>query len=281
VSQTARVAQLERFRLKPEVFSDMARRVRASGRLFMASVFDCTTLAQMAPELDAVKIASGDIDFDPLLQVAARCGKPIVMSTGMATLDEMVRALDIIRVELPRDVSVRDRVAVLHCVSLYPTALEQANLAAIPALAAKLNATIGYSDHTLGIDAAIVALALGARVIEKHFTLNKNQSSFRDHALSAEPAELAALARVMRGYRAMLGTGDREQMQADVTNRVPIRRSIVAARDLAEGEILQASDLDYVRPGDGLSPSEAAGLVGRRLRVSLAKHQPIRRENLQ
>lgn len=276
ISQAERIAQLNRFRLDREVFLEMARRVRARGRLFLASVFDCATLADMAGELDAIKIASGDLDFDAMLELAAGSGKPIVLSTGMSTMDEIVRSVGVISAALPKDVAVADRLAVLHCVSLYPTPPESANLAAIPQMAAKLRMPVGYSDHTLGIEAALVALSLGARVIEKHFTLNKTYSSFRDHALSADPAEFARLAQFMHAYDAILGDGGRNQVGADFASRSTARRSIVAARALPAGTVLQAADLDYVRPAEGLPPWQSRLLIGRRLNASLAMHQLVK-----
>jgi N,N'-diacetyllegionaminate synthase len=280
VAQAERIAQLTRFRLGHEVFLKMAERVRARGGLFLASVFDCQTLAAVQGDLDAIKIASGDLDFDPLLEVAAASGRPIILSTGMSTLAEIVRAVDVIGARIGASAPLAERLAVLHCVSRYPTALEQANLRAIPRLAAALPLTIGYSDHTLGIEAAVAALALGARIIEKHFTLDKNRSSFRDHALSAEPAEFARLAAIMRTSDAMLGTGVRDSSMPDAETRAVARRSIVAARNLPQGTTLSAADLDYVRPAGGLSPAETASLLGRRLRRALAQHEVIRRADL-
>lgn len=281
VSQSERIAQLTRFRLDRDVFLEMARRVRGHGRLFLASVFDCATLADMQGELDAIKIASGDLDFDPMLELAAGSGKPIVLSTGMSTMDEIVRAIEVIFAALPAGVAVADRLAVLHCVSLYPTPLEEANLAAIPKMAAKLRITVGYSDHTLGTDAAIIALSLGARVIEKHFTLDKTRLNFRDHALSADPPEFSKLARIVHTFDRMLGSGERDAVQADVATRSVARRSIVAARDLPAGTVLQPADLDYVRPAGGLPPSEARRLIGRRLRTPLATHQLLESGNVE
>jgi N-acetylneuraminate synthase/N,N'-diacetyllegionaminate synthase len=193
----------------------------------------------------------------------------------MSTMDEIVRSVGVISAALPKGVAVADRLAVLHCVSLYPTPPESANLAAIPQMTAKLRMPVGYSDHTLGIEAALVALALGARVIEKHFTLNKSYSSFRDHALSADPAEFAKLAGFVHAFDSMLGSGQREQVGADAANRIAARRSIVAARALPAGAVLQSSDLDCVRPADGLPPSQARQLIGRRLRTALAMHQLV------
>jgi N-acetylneuraminate synthase/N,N'-diacetyllegionaminate synthase len=281
ISQTERIAQLTRFRLEPEVFREMARRVRKRGRLFMASVFDCTALSLMHQELDAIKIASGDLDFDPLLEIAAESGRPIILSTGMSTMEEIVRAVGVIGARSGASAALADRLAVLHCVSLYPTPVEQANLAAIPQIAARLGITVGYSDHTLGTDAALVALALGARIIEKHFTLDKKRSSFRDHALSAEPQELARLAAAMRTFDAMLGTGGRDEVTADAATRAVARRSVVAARELARGTTLQAEDLDYVRPAGGVPPSQTNTLLGRRLRRAVAQHELIKQTDVE
>ncbi len=274
-SQSERIAQLTRFRLGPDVFREIARRVRRRGRLFFASVFDCHTLAEMGDELDAVKIASGDLNFDPLLRTAAAVARPVVLSTGLARMDEIVRAVRVIADALPPSRALAQHLAVLHCVSLYPTSLEQANLRAIPTIAARLGLTVGYSDHTLGTEAALVAVALGARIIEKHFTLDKARSSFRDHALSAEPEELARLARAIHALDAMLGSGARDEAVEDAAARTAARRSIVAARPLDRGATLEAEDLDYVRPAGGLPPPDAALLLGRRLRRPVARHELI------
>lgn len=279
-SEEQRIAQLTRYRLPRDVFLRMAERVRAKGGLFMASVFDCDSLTQWASELDAIKIASGDLDFDPLLQVAARSGKPIVLSTGMSNLEEIARAAAIVAKELPKGVALTDRLAVLHCVSLYPTPLEQTNLAAMTTLRDRLGVTIGYSDHTLGIVSALVALGLGARIIEKHFSLDKNYSAFRDHALSAEPAEFAELAKAFKAYAPMLGTGLRDGELPDAATRAAARRGIVTSRDIAAGEMLTADDLDYVRPAKGFPPSAAREVIGRRVHAALKAHHVITPEDL-
>lgn len=275
-----RVAQLTRYRLPREVFLEIARRVRARGGLFMASVFDCESLAAWAPDLDGIKIASGDLDFDPLLKVAAGAGKPIVLSTGMSTLEEIARAARVIETGLPAGIALADRLAILHCVSLYPTPLEQANLDAMERLREKLGLTVGYSDHTLGIASALVALGLGARIVEKHFTLDKNYSSFRDHALSAVPSEFAVLAQAFRAYAAMLGSGLRDGDLPDAATRAAARRGIVTMRAIAAGETLTPKDLDFVRPAKGFAPSAIDKVVGRRARTALKEHHVITEEDL-
>jgi N,N'-diacetyllegionaminate synthase len=279
-SEQQRIAQLSRFRLEREVFLEMARRVRARGALFMASAFDCDTLQDWIGDLDAIKIASGDLDFDPMLQIAAKSGKPVVLSTGMSTLPEIERAVGVFSTALPAGIAAEDRLAVLHCVSLYPTPLALANLSAIAELRHRLGVTIGYSDHTLGVTAAIMALGLGARVIEKHFTLDKAYSEFRDHALSSEPAEFAVLAEAVRSYGSILGRGFIGGELADAATRAVARRGIVAAREIAAGATITVADLDYVRPAIGFPPSAAEQVVGRRARHPLAVHQVIREGDL-
>jgi sialic acid synthase SpsE len=135
--------------------------------------------------------------------------------------------------------------------------------------------TTGYSDHTLGIEVALIALGLGARMIEKHFTLDKSRTSFRDHALSADPADIRRLAAAVRAYGEILGDGRKDEQIADRSMAAAVRRSIVAARDLPSGTVLGAGDLDYVRPGAGIAPSDAALVQGKTLIRALQRHAVI------
>lgn len=280
-SQTARIEMLERFRLPLDVFEEMSRRCRAAGGLFLASVFDIDTLAKIDGCLDGIKIASGDLNFHLLLARAAQLGKPIVLSTGMATLDEIRCAVAVIEKNLPPERNLKDSLALLHCVSLYPTPLEQANIAAMATLRNEFGLTVGYSDHTLGIEAAIIALGFGAEIIEKHFTLDKAYSSFRDHALSADVTELSRLSEVIQKFPAIVGSGDRETVAADMETAKAARRSIVAAHDLPAGKVLEPEDVDCVRPAGGLPPPLLGQLAGRRLRVPLACHDLLLEEHLE
>ncbi|MEA3192946.1 MAG: N,N-diacetyllegionaminate synthase [Betaproteobacteria bacterium] len=280
VEQTERVKQLSRFKLPVSVYQDIARRVHERRGIFMASAFDVDTLAAILPTLDAVKIASGDLDFDPLLALAAKSGKPVVLSTGMATLPEIEHAVATFRAALPVGARLEERLALLHCVSLYPTQPEQANLEGIATLRNKFGLVIGYSDHVLGIDVALMSLGAGARIIEKHFTLDKNTSAFRDHALAADPGEMSRLAALVRGAKRIIGGGAKDDSIADRASARAVRRSVVAARALGEGTVLAAADFDYVRPGEGLPPTRAAELIGRKLRRSLRRHELIRPEDV-
>lgn len=274
-SEEQRIAQLTKYRLPREVFLEMGKRLRAKGCLFMASVFDCESLAAWAPELDAIKIASGDLSFDPLLEVAAKSGKQIILSTGMSSLVEIEHAVNVISRKFPKNADLADNLALLHCVSLYPTPLDQANLRGIQTLMSSFGLPVGYSDHTLGIGAALVAVGLGAKVIEKHFTLDKKFSSFRDHALSAEPAEFAQLAEACRAFENMLGDGRRDNELADAATRAAARRGIVTRRAFAAGEVITAADIDFVRPEKGFAPTDIEKVVGKRARTALSVHHVI------
>jgi sialic acid synthase SpsE len=226
----------------------------------------------------AFKIASGDNDFFPLLSAVARTGKPVLLSTGMLDLAGVARAQAHLEAEWIRS-GVAGELTLLHCVVAYPTPDEQANLGAILDLA-RLGATVGYSDHTLGIDAAVLSVALGARVVEKHFTLDRNASDFRDHKLSADPADFREMVRRIRLAEAMLGLGVKRPMPVEEANMTTARRAIVAACDLEAGAVIAEADLSWVRPRSGLEPGREADLLGRRLTVPVMAGTPVLPEHL-
>lgn len=273
--QVERIEQLSKFRLGMPTLLKMADLARARGIGFLASAFDEDSLLEISRLVDGVKIASGDLDFDQLLIVAAKTGKPVILSTGMGTLDEVRHAVSTVVSHLPEGRSPYDTLALLHCVSLYPVPLPAANLAAIATLHNTFNLTVGYSDHTLGIEAAIVSLAFGARIIEKHFTLDNTKSSFRDHQLSANPEDLRRLSEVLHKYEEIVGDGGKTTSAAELAAAQMARRSIVAARDLEAGTILALEDLAYVRPRNGLPPSASDSLIGRKLRSPLRQHEVL------
>lgn len=279
ISQQNRIVQLTKFRLPWPVIEEMSGLAHRKGMLFIASAFDVGSLERVAPLVDAIKIASGDLDFGLLLRSAARLGKPLILSTGMSNLDEIRRSVDIISTGLPANLNLVDMLVLLHCVSLYPTPFSKANLRVIQTLQRQFGLTVGYSDHTLGIEAAVLSLMLGARMIEKHFTLDKGRTSFRDHALSADAGELQRLVEVARGLEDMLGVGEKVISSEEQAVAAAARRSIVASRDLPANALLSADDLDYVRPRDGLAPELADRIVGRRLLSALKRHDVISESN--
>jgi N,N'-diacetyllegionaminate synthase len=262
-SDSERYARLEQFRLTFDEFAQLAQLAHARGVLFISTALDLESARFLAGHADCVKVASGDNDFMPLLATAARLPKPLIVSSGLAGLELLDRTVAF--VEAAR--GSRDGLALLHCVSSYPAPDEDANLRAIDLLAERYPGwTIGYSDHTLGLDAAAYAVAAGARIIEKHFTLDKQQSDFRDHQLSADPDDFREL--IARVRRADQLAGRREKLPApsEERNATAVRRSIAAAGDFPAGHRLREGDLTWLRPGDGMRPGEEDALLGKALR---------------
>ena len=266
--QTDRLAQLRRICLSYGDFERLAKVATVEGVLFLSTPFDLDSLAMLAPLVAAIKIASGDNNCYPLIEAAARTDLPLVVSSGAATMAELTTLRDRIgRVRAGR-ASAPD-LAILHCVMAYPTPPSSANLGAIEWIRA-LGVTAGYSDHTIGIDAAPVAVALGARLIEKHFTIDKNQSDFRDHQLSADPDDLRQMIERIRLVEQLIGDGEKRVLQVEAANRDTVRRSLAAARDMAAGEVIDADGVTWLRPGTGLPPDQESILIGRRLMRPIA-----------
>lgn len=266
--QAARLAQLRRYALTPEDHARLAEAARRAGVLFLSTPFALEAVPWLDPLVPAFKIASGDNDFVALLEAVAGAGKPILLSTGMADLAAVETAKAVI--ESVWALAGRDPgLVLLHCVSAYPTPLAEANLAAIRSLAA-LGRPVGYSDHTLGVTAALMAVALGARVIEKHFTLSKTQSDFRDHRLSADPADLRELVERVREADALLGDGVKRLMPCERDTAQAARRSLAARRDRAAGHVLGLDDIAWLRPAGGLAPGHEIKLLGRTLRRAIS-----------
>lgn len=270
-TQTARIEQLGRYAFSRDQFAELAGIASAAGAMFLSTPFTPDVVPWLDPLVPAFKIASGDNNFTPLLAAVAATGKPILLSTGMSDLAAIKQACTTIG----NDASAGE-IALLHCVSAYPTPPEQANLRAIATLARETGKVVGYSDHTLGVDAAVLSVALGARIIEKHFTLSKTQSDFRDHALSADPAEMEKLVRRVRLAQTLLGTGEKILQEGEMPTAAAARRSIVARAALPAGHLLAAADLDWLRPGGGLAPGQESLILGRCLTQAVARGEMIK-----
>jgi sialic acid synthase SpsE len=268
-SDEARYQRLKRFELAPSQFESLAQLARSLGVLFMSTPFDVRSADVLEPLVDAYKIASGDNTFYPLLDRVAATRKPVIVSTGLSDLDVIDRAVARVHAAWDR-VNHRGELAILHCVTAYPTPPAEANLAAIDVLASRYGCTVGYSDHTIGIDATIVAVARGARIVEKHFTLDKNYSAFRDHQLSADPDDFRTLVTRVRATTTALGSPEKRVQSCEAAVVTALRRSIVAAAPLDAGHVLQWSDLTWIRPGGGLPPGDEHVLVGKPLLRTVA-----------
>ena len=215
------------------------------------------------------KIASTDTTNTPFLKFVAEKGKPVILSSGMSTLGEIELA-----VETFRTAGQLDNLVLLHCTSEYPTRLEEANLRAIITLQQAFNCPVGFSDHTQGIGASPWAVAMGACVIEKHFTLDHNMVG-PDHRASLEPEELVALVRQIRQVEAALGDGVKRLMPSEQANKSKMQKSLVAKRQLEAGDTITHLDITTKRPGDGLPPAYFDKIIGRKTLKAIRKDEQI------
>lgn len=265
----SRFARLKSFELTEADFGDLRARARQHDLLFLSTPFDLHSARFLDGLVPAFKIASGDNTFYPLLELLAKTGKPLILSSGLAELEQIQYAKSLIEC-VWRELGIEQELAVLHCVSSYPVPPAQANLAAIARLKARLDCTIGYSDHTLGVEACVCAVAAGARIVEKHFTLDKHHSDFRDHQLSADPDELAEIVLRIRRVTELLGDGEKVVQECERSAVQALRRSIAAARDLSAGAVVCWEDLTWLRPAGGLQPGKEHLVLGKTL------HKPVR-----
>lgn len=262
------------YQLTPEQHLEARDYCRERGIAFASSCFspeEVDLLAGMG--VPFLKIASMDITHPLLLRYAARTKLPIVLSTGMATLGEIETAVDIMRAEGNNDI------VLLHCVSIYPPDYQTINLRNISSLKAAFDVPVGFSDHTIGTTIPLAAVALGACIIEKHFTLDKDMEGW-DHAISANPTELSIIVGEGRNVFESLGTAQRSVSAAEFAKRTKFRRSLVAKRDLKKGHVLSQADLDAKRPGSGIGADQVYSVVGRTLARDLVDDQVIRWSDL-
>jgi N-acetylneuraminate synthase/N,N'-diacetyllegionaminate synthase len=278
ISQKDRIEQLKRFQLTYDEFERLNKVAKHENILFLSTPFDIESVHFLNSIVPAFKIASGDNNFFPLIEVIAQTGKPIIMSAGLIDLLEVRKTIDFI-LNIWNENAIDQDIAILHCVTSYPTALEEANLSAIKELQS-LNVTIGYSDHTIGTEAAVLSVALGARIVEKHFTIDKNYSDFRDHQLSADPNEFSQLVERVEIASKLLGQSRKTVQESEKLVMEKIRRSIVARKDLDENTVLTLDDISWVRPGGGLAPGNEEMVLGKRLKVKVAAGELITLDNL-
>lgn len=242
---------------------------------FFATAFDMKS-AEFLQKLDvpAFKIASGDLKTTPLLKYVASFGKPMFVSTGAGSMDDVRRARDAI-------MPINDQLCILQCTAGYPPAWDELNLGVIQTFRAEFpDNVIGFSSHDSGIAMASAAYAIGARVIEKHFTLNRALKG-TDHSFSLEPAGLTKMVRDLRRLKVAMGDGEKIQYESEVGPAQKMGKSLVAARDLADGTILSIDDISMRSPGGGLPPYELDKIVGMRLKRPIRDEEQIELEMLE
>ena len=271
-SQLAMLRKLELSEAGHRVLFDRCRR---EGIAFLSTPYSFEDAELLhAMDVPAFKIASGQLVELPFLASIARFNRPIILSTGLGSLAEVQAAVATVRS------NGNPPLVLLQCTTNYPSQISDTNLRAMATMAGATDALTGYSDHTEGITACLAAAALGACVLEKHFTLDRNLPG-PDHRCSSEPSELADLVRGVRDVEAALGSGVKQPAAAELPNLVGVRRSIAAARDIETGHTLCDRDLQFLRPADGLPPSEWNQVVGRRTRVAVAKGTLVNWQHLE
>lgn len=256
-SDESQLEMLRKLELSPKDHREIQAYCAKRGILFLSTPFDEES-ADLLEELHvpAFKIPSGEITNLPFLAHVARKNKPMVVSTGMSTLEEVAAAVAAIRL------AGNDEFVLLHCVSAYPAEAADANLSAMQTMAKAFGVPIGYSDHTLGTEVALAAVALGAHILEKHFTLDRSLPG-PDHCASLEPDELNELVRGVRTVEAALGHGRKEPMPAEADVAAVSRKSIVAAHDIPAGTHVTRDLLIMKNPGTGWPPSMLGQVLGR------------------
>jgi N,N'-diacetyllegionaminate synthase len=239
---------------------------------FMSTPFD-ESAADFLIELGMrrIKVPSGEITNHPFLRFLARKNKPLILSTGMATLDEIVQAVGVVqhtRAQLGLTEPLASMLTVLHCTSNYPAQAHDVHLRAMHTIGQKLQLPVGYSDHTLGVAVATAAVALGARVIEKHFTLDKTLPG-PDHPASLSVQELAQMVAQIRCVEQALGQPEKNPTASELPVRALVRRSVTTRRALTAGSTVSADDVCLLRPGTGIEPAALEAIYGRKLKTSL------------
>lgn len=250
---TSQAEMLRALRLPDGTWQELADHAAQRGLLFLSTAFDEASLEELlAVGVPALKVPSGELDHLNLIASLARRGLPLILSTGLATLEEVEAAVEA--------AAPAPGIALLHCVTAYPTPVAASNLRAIATLAERFAVPVGWSDHTEGAVTAVAAVALGASILEKHLTTDRTLPG-PDHAASADPNVFAAYVAAIRDAEASLGDGVKRPAEMELENRAHARRSYHAIRDLAPGETLTADDVRLLRPATGLPP--AARVVGR------------------
>lgn len=272
--EESQLEMLRRLELDEATHRELKELAEARGLVFLSTPFDVASAELLdSLDVDAFKVSSTDLTNLLLLEDLGRRGRPVVLSTGLGDLVEVERAVETLRT------AGAGGIALLHCVSEYPAAAEDANLLAMATLADRFGLPVGFSDHTEGPDVALAAVALGAAVLEKHITLDRSLPG-PDHRTALEPDELCELLRSVRRVESALGTGLKERTAAEERNVGAIRRSLAASVPLAAGTVVTREALTALRPGTGISPAAIGDVVGRRVRRDIAARELLDPDDL-
>lgn len=258
-AEESQLEMVKKLELSQEAFRELFNYCGKKDIIFMSTPFDEESVDFLNRlGVSIFKIPSGEVTNLPYLRKIGSLRKKIIMSTGMADLKEIEKALNV----LIEAGTPKEHITILHCNTEYPTPFEDVNLLAMLTIRNTLGVTVGYSDHTSGIELPIAAVALGAAVLEKHFTLDKTMEG-PDHKASVEPGELKEMIKAIRNIEKALGSGVKKPSPSEVKNKIVARRSIVAARPIKKGELLAVENIMAKRPAGGISPMEWDSVIGK------------------
>jgi N,N'-diacetyllegionaminate synthase len=257
-SSESQYEMLKRLELSVEMHLELIEHCDRRLIKFLSSGFDNQSVELLIGlGVGLIKIPSGEVTNLPFLRYVGSLGLPVILSSGMSTMKDVSDALSILEKTGLR----RDQITVLHCTTEYPTPMDEVNLRAMSSIRKTLGVAVGYSDHTMGIEVSIAAAALGASVIEKHFTIDRSLPG-PDHKASLEPIEFSAMVKAIRNVEVALGSDIKEPSISEIKNMRIVRKSILAGRKIEAGEILSSLNLVIKRPGDGVSPMNWDNLIG-------------------
>ena len=270
----SQLEMLEKLKLTYDQFRKLAEYCKKKGQTFLSTPFEYGSLKFLLElGIPAVKLSSSDLTNHPYLAQVAKAGKPVILSTGMGDMKEIEAAVGTLKGNGAKEIIV------MQCTSMYPAPPEALNVSAIRTLREKLGLPVGFSDHSEGHEADVLALAYGACVIEKHFTLDKKLPG-PDHTSSLDPAEFKAMVEAVRTAEKMIGDGIKKQVGGEREIVGFSRKSIVFAKDLPAGHVLSAEDLAIKRPGNGLDPTHLPKVVGRTLKVAVQRDHLLKLSDL-
>jgi len=277
-------SMLKQLEMSASMHVRLVKHCEAIGIEFMSTPFD-EEAARFLVSLGMarIKVSSAEITNHPFLAFLAAFDIPLILSTGMATLDEVIEAVEVIRSvrqQQNRSRQLSDALSLLHCTSNYPAGLSDVNLRAMLTMRDEIGVPVGYSDHTDGILVAAAAVAMGATVIEKHFTLDRAMPG-PDHKASLEPADFSTMVRQIRDVELALGSGEKLPMASELPVRDLVRRSIVLDRSMKRGEPVRMQDISILRPGNGIPPKDLPRVLGMRLKKPVRAGEVLQWEDLE
>jgi N,N'-diacetyllegionaminate synthase len=276
VNEIQRFERLKKFELTKEEFYKLSLLAKKKNLKFISTPFDINSAIFLNKIVDCFKISSGDNNYYQLIEQVIKFKKSTIISTGLLNFKEIINLYRFVK----KLKFANSKIAFLHCVSSYPVKDNEANLLSISFLKKKFPITIGYSDHTLGIHASIAASVLGAKIIEKHFTLNNNYSKFRDHQLSANPHNMKYLVDSIRSIEKMMGRENKFLQPSEKKVMHSMRRSLYLSKNIVKNSKINVENVSIVRPFVSLEPADFRKVIGKTTKVNLDVNMPIFLRNL-